>query len=116
MTDGTIPIPCPFCEKRGLETAATAPYVRGLVLAYEIGSKTFVGCRGCVRLKMLQEAGLSALIGWFSISALFINPVLIVYNVVRAIFVSTNLEKVRLELRKLGIPEPSGVEFAGTRF
>ena len=39
---------CPYCEGRNIETAAKAPYVRGFVLAYQIGSKSYIGCARCV--------------------------------------------------------------------
>ena len=96
---------CPYCEGRKIETAATAPYVRGFVLAYQVGSKSFIGCTTCVRGKVLGEAGLSCLLGWFSITTLIINPILIVYNLARTPFIRTNYAKARKKLNDTGIPD-----------
>ena len=97
--------PCPYCHDAQLETVATAPYVRGLIAAYMIGSKSFIGCTSCVRKKVFGEAGLSLLIGWFSITAFFINPVLIIYNMIRGCFVGENQPAVAKKLNQLGLPE-----------
>ena len=96
---------CPYCEGRSIETVATAPYVRGFLVAYQIGSKDFIGCTSCVRTRVLGEAGLSLLLGWFSITALIINPFLIVYNVLQAPFIRINYAKARKKLAEAGIPE-----------
>lgn len=96
--------PCPYCNNGPLETTATAPYVRGLLVAYLIGTKTYIGCVSCVRKKVLGEAGLSMLIGWFSLYALFINPCLIFYNLVRGILVGKNPNSVAKKLQSLGLP------------
>lgn len=96
---------CPYCQSAPIETTATAPYVRGFILAYQIGHKSFIGCVSCVRKKILGEAGLSALVGWFSISALIVNPFLIVYNLIQSAFVSEKPDKVRAKLQELGIPD-----------
>lgn len=96
---------CPYCEGRRIETTATAPYVRGFVLAYQIGTKSFIGCTPCVRIRVLGEAGLSSLLGWFSITALFINPFLIVYNLIQVPFIRTNYAKARKKLNDAGIPD-----------
>ncbi len=102
--------PCPYCNKRKLETTATAPYVRGFLLAYQIGKKSYIGCTSCVKKKVLGEAGLSALLGWFSITALIINPFLIIYNLIQGLTISANPVKVKMKLREMGIPEnPSAV-------
>ena len=96
--------PCPYCKEGTLETTATAPYVRGFLVAYQIGSKTFIGCVPCVRKKIFGEAFLSLFIGWFSITAIFLNPVLILYNLIRACFVSKNEKSVAKKLQDLGLP------------
>ncbi len=44
------------------------------------------------------------LIGWFSIDALFINPLLIVYSLIRAAFVRANPKAVAKKLADLGLP------------
>lgn len=96
---------CPYCDTRNLETVAAVPFIRGYVLAYQIGSNTFIGCVPCVRKKVLGEAGRSLFLGWFSISAFIVNPFLILYNLLRAPFIGQNYPKVRQKLRELGIPE-----------
>ena len=103
--------PCPYCNERPLETVATAPYVRGLLMAYIIGSKSFIGCTSCVRKKILGEAGLSLAIGWFSIVALILNPIFIVYNLIRACFVGPNPSAIEKKLSELGLPgQPNFVD------
>lgn len=102
--------PCPYCDDRPLESVATLPYVRGFLLAYQVGTKRFIGCRSCVRVQIYKEAGLSSLIGWFSITAFFLNPMFITYGLVRGLFVGKNSDAVRKQLREAGIPdEPSAV-------
>ncbi len=99
---------CPYCEGKNIETVATAPYVRGFLVAYQMGSKNFIGCVPCVRKLMFKEVGKSTAIGWFSITALFINPVLIAYNLCRAPFVRVNYKKARKTLEKASVPEDAG--------
>lgn len=102
---------CPYCSERSLESVASLPYVRGFLLAYQVGTKRFVGCRSCVRVQIYKEAGLSTLIGWFSITAFFLNPVFITYGLVRGLFVGKNPDAVRKQLHAAGIPaEPSTVD------
>ena len=103
--DRPIAYSCPYCEGRKIETAATAPYVRGFLLAYQIGTKSFIGCAPCVRIRILGEAGLSLLIGWFSITAIIINPFLITYNLLQTPFVRINYAKARRKLSDAGIPD-----------
>lgn len=105
MPQGSGGYPCPYCNQNELETTATAPYVRGLLVAYQIGSRTFIGCVPCVRKKVLGEAGLSLLIGWFSITAVIINPFLIIYNLMHSLFVRENQSAVAQKLSELGLPE-----------
>lgn len=100
-----IKYPCPHCQTRKVETVATAPYIRGFLLAYQYGSKTFVGCVPCVRKKVAGEAGLSALIGWYSISAVFVNPFLILYNLIQLPFIRINYDKARAKLETAGVPD-----------
>lgn len=100
-----IPYDCPYCATdRKIETTATAPYVRGFILAYSIGYKSYIGCTSCVKKKVFGEAGLSALIGWFSITSLIINPFMIIYNLIQGIFIKANPQKVQAKLLKMGIP------------
>jgi uncharacterized tellurite resistance protein B-like protein len=106
MSDESIGYKCPYCSTRTLESVATVPYVRGFLLAYQHGTKKFIGCCSCVRLQIYKEAGLSALLGWYSLTALVMNPLFILYCLIRGLFVSKNLEAVRKHLREAGIPEP----------
>ena len=100
-----INLPCPYCNKKSVETAATTPYVRGFLVAYQVGSKSYIGCASCIKKKVLGEVGLSGAIGWFSITALFINPLLICYNLISIPFISPNYAKARKKLKEAGIPE-----------
>jgi len=84
---------------------ATAPFVRGFVLAYQMGKKSFIGCVPCVRKRIFGEVGLSALLGWFSITALIINPFLIIYNFFQGLFVKEKPFQVAQKLKEFGIPE-----------
>ncbi|MEM7783898.1 MAG: TerB family tellurite resistance protein [Planctomycetota bacterium] len=109
--------PCPYCHDRELETVSTAPYVRGLIAAYLVGSKSFIGCTSCVRKKMFGEAGLSALIGWFSVVAFILNPIFIVYNVIRACLIGENKKAVAKKLKQLGLPDnPQVVDIQSVGF
>jgi uncharacterized tellurite resistance protein B-like protein len=102
---------CPHCEQRNLETVATLPYVRGFLIAFQIGTKKFIGCQSCVRGKIFKEVGFSALVGWFSVTAAIINPFLLAYGVVKGLTVSANPQGVQRVLTEAGIPlEPAGVD------
>lgn len=96
--------PCPYCHERTLEAVASAPYVRGFIIVMMFGSKSFIGCVPCVRQKIFGEAGMSMLLGWFSPKSLIINPFLILYNLVRAVFVGANPKAVEKKLTQLGLP------------
>ena len=37
-----MPHRCPTCQERELDTLATLPYVRGFLIAYQIGTKKFI--------------------------------------------------------------------------
>lgn len=97
---------CPSCKKRSIETAVTAPYIRGFLLAYQMGTKKFVGCTGCARGELLKEAGLSMLVGWFSPTSLLLNPAFILWNFLRAPFVRANAKAVEKLFMDAGIPLP----------
>ncbi|MFY0532566.1 TerB family tellurite resistance protein [Nannocystis pusilla] len=99
-----MPHRCPTCQERELDTLATLPYVRGFLIAYQIGTKKFIGCRSCVRKSIFKEVGLSAVVGWFSITALVINPFLLVYGVFRGAVLSPDPAAVRKALAEAGIP------------
>jgi len=95
---------CPHCNKNQVETIATAPYVRGLVLAYQMGSKTLIGCTPCVKKKLFGEAGKSMLLGWLSITSFIINPFLITWNLIQGATIKPKPNEVNNTLDKLGIP------------
>ncbi len=107
MAQDYIAYKCPYCRVNYLETSAKLPYVRGLLLAVQHGHKTLVGCKSCVRTELLKESGKSALIGWFSPTAVVLNPIFIVYGLGRTLFVRTDLDAVRKVLKEAGIPEPA---------
>lgn len=96
-------VTCPRCKSSSIDTVATAPYIRGFVLAYNYGTKRFVGCNPCVRKQLAAEVGLSLLTGWFSITSLLINPMCILWNSARLPFVKANPEQVEQMLRELGV-------------
>lgn len=106
MSQDDVAYACPHCGERDLEAVATLPYVRGYVLAFKFGSKKILGCRKCVRLQLLKETGISSTVGWFSPTALFSNPFLIVYGLGRTACVRRNPNAVRKQLESAGIPEP----------
>jgi hypothetical protein len=107
MSEDSIAYKCPYCRTNDIQTSAKLPFVRGFLLAVQHGHKQLVGCNACVRSELLKESGKSALIGWFSPTALIVNPIFIVYGLGRALFVRTNLEAVRKVLKEAGIPEPA---------
>ena len=74
---------CPVCKNAELDTVTSAPYIRGMLLAYTFGTKRFVGCQPCVRKQLAGEVGVSMLAGWFSITALVVNPMCILWNGLR---------------------------------
>jgi len=97
---------CPICQRRSVEATATVVWIRGFVLAHRISRRIVIGCVPCARRQLLTEAGRSALIGWFSISALIANPFLILYNLIRAGAVRPNHDAVLKRLQEIGF-EPS---------
>lgn len=105
-TQGEIDYPCPYCNRRNLQTRANVPYVRGLVLAYVIGAKRLVGCVQCVRGEIYKQQGTSLLVGWFSPVALVANPLFIAYGLMRSLYVAPNPTGVRRLLSEAGIPDP----------
>ena len=103
--NGSVKCVCPYCHNREVETATSAPYVQGSVLACQIKSKGYIGCTSCVRKKVLSEVERAGCMGWFGIASCFINPVLIIYNLIRLPFIRTNYAKAREKLNALGIPD-----------
>ncbi|MFK7925618.1 MAG: tellurite resistance TerB family protein [Bacteroidia bacterium] len=106
MKDHSKPIAynCPYCQVRPLETTARAPFVRGYLLAYQLGYQKLVGCVRCVRNRVLRQAAYSLLLGWFSLTAVIINPFLIIWNLIQAPFVRSRPEKVEKVLKRMGLP------------
>ena len=102
---------CPVCKNAELDTVTSAPYIRGMLLAYTFGTKRFVGCQSCVRKQLAGEVGVSMLAGWFSITALVVNPMCILWNGLRIPFVKADPRKVGDLLSELGIDTgtPAGV-------
>lgn len=96
---------CPYCRERQIETVATVPYVRGMLVAYTLGVKKFMGCRRCVRRSIYKEVGVSSLVGWFSVTAVVLNPLMITYGAVRGLFVRVDEAGVRRALDQAGIPD-----------
>lgn len=94
---------CPRCQEAALDTVVSAPYIRGLILGYTFGSKRFVGCQSCVRSQLAGEVGKSLLFGWFSLTGLLVNPILILWNTARIPFVKAQPEKVQGLLEELGV-------------
>ncbi len=108
---------CPYCGKNELETTKTAPFIRGFLIAYRLGYKTLLGCRSCVRKEIFKEVGLSSLVGWFSITALLINPFLLLYNIIQGIFVFPNPDKVNKKLQEAGLaPQRKKVDLTQTGY
>lgn len=105
-TTGEIDYPCPYCNRRNLAARVTIPYVRGMILAYIVGAKRAVGCVSCVRAEVYKQSGLSLCIGWFSPVAIVLNPLFILYGLVRGLFVFPNAAAVRETLQQAGIPDP----------
>lgn len=102
---------CPHCKKNQIETIATAPYVRGFILAYQIGSKTLIGCTPCVKKKLFGEAGKSMFLGWLSITSFIINPFLITWNVIQGATIGPKTNEVNNKLKELGVPtNPQAVD------
>lgn len=103
--DAAMSLICPYCQERDLETVATIPYVRGLVVTHSVGVKKFMGCRRCVRRNIYREVGRSTVAGWFSPRAALLNPVMITYSAVRGALVRANPQAVRRSLEQAGIPD-----------
>jgi uncharacterized tellurite resistance protein B-like protein len=96
---------CPYCNERQIETVATVPYVRGRIVSHTLGVKKFLGCRVCVRRSIYREVGVSSLVGWFSVTAAVLNPLMITYGAVRGLFVRPDAAAVNRALRQAGLPD-----------
>jgi uncharacterized tellurite resistance protein B-like protein len=96
---------CPYCNERQIETVATVPYVRGRIVRHTLGVKKFLGCRRCVRRSIYREVGVSSLVGWFSVTAAVLNPLMITYGAVRGLLVRPDEAGVQRALRQAGLPD-----------
>ncbi|MFA7481642.1 MAG: TerB family tellurite resistance protein [Vulcanimicrobiota bacterium] len=94
---------CPVCKNAELDTVVSAPYIRGMLLAYTFGTKRFVGCNRCVKKQLAKELGVSMVVGWFSLTSLLVNPVCILWNGARLPFLRANPRKVADLLAEFGI-------------
>ena len=97
------PVPCPRCQKADVDTVASAPFIRGVIVSHALGMKHFVGCRSCVRKQLAKEVAQSLYLGWFSPIALVVNPLCILWNGLRIPFLKPSPAKVESYLRDLGI-------------
>jgi uncharacterized tellurite resistance protein B-like protein len=96
---------CSYCNSRQIETVATVPYVRGRLVRHTLGVKKFLGCRICVRRSIYREVGISSLVGWFSVTAVVLNPIMITYGAVRGLFVRHDAVGVKRALEQAGFPD-----------
>ena len=78
-----------------------------MLLAYTFGTKRFVGCKTCVKKQLAGEVGLSLVAGWFSITAIVVNPMCILWNGCRVPFIKSNPLKVQELLAELGVDASS---------
>lgn len=100
---------CPSCGQNNIQTAAVTPYIRGMILAHQYGRKVFIGCVPCVRKNIIREAGISSLIGWYSIVAIVLNPLFIIYNILQTPFINENNRKARMYLDAYGMGEDNNI-------
>jgi uncharacterized tellurite resistance protein B-like protein len=98
---------CPRCKRASLDTVTSAPYIRGFIVAYSLGSKRLVGCNRCVKKQLASEVGRSLLLGWFSLTSLVVNPICILWNSARLPFLQANPEQIGDLLLALGVSTDS---------
>lgn len=96
---------CSYCNERAIETVASVPFVRGRLFGRTLGVKKFMGCSRCVRRSIYREVGVSSVVGWWSVRAALLNPVMLTYGAVRGLFVRPNAEAVKRALEQAGVPE-----------
>ncbi|MBI1355915.1 MAG: hypothetical protein GC160_16365 [Acidobacteria bacterium] len=91
---------CPLCGVRPVEAAATVVWVRGRVWTREVFRRPLLGCVPCLQSALLAEAAKSLFLGWFSLSALALNPIFILFNLSRAIFLRPRPDVVAFHLAR----------------
>lgn len=96
---------CSYCQERDIETVATVPFVRGRIVRHTLGVRKLLGCQRCVRRAIYREVGKSSVVGWFSIGAAMLNPLMITYGAVRGLLVRPDPAAVRRALRQAGVPD-----------
>jgi uncharacterized tellurite resistance protein B-like protein len=96
---------CSYCNVRTIETVARVPFVRGRLFGRTLGVKKFMGCSRCVRRSIYKEVGVSSVVGWWSVRAALLNPVMLTYGAVRGLFVRPNAAAVKRALEQAGVPE-----------
>jgi uncharacterized tellurite resistance protein B-like protein len=100
---------CTYCNVRTIETVATVPFVRGRLFGRTLGVKKFMGCSRCVRRSIYKEVGVSSVVGWWSVRAALLNPLMLTYGIARGLFVRPNADAVQRALEQAGVPE-EGIE------
>jgi uncharacterized tellurite resistance protein B-like protein len=96
---------CSYCNERAIETVARVPFVRGRLFGRTLGVKKFMGCSRCVRRSIYKEVGVSSVLGWWSVRAALLNPVMLTYGAVRGLFVRPNAVAVKRALQQAGVPD-----------
>jgi DnaJ-domain-containing protein 1 len=76
-------IECPFCSKRSVETACKVSFVHGFLFFSQQGSKTLVGCKPCVRGKIVENSVGMLFLGWWSIMGFILTPFLLLENLLK---------------------------------
>lgn len=99
-----VKLTCPYCGERPVESVARAHRVTGLVLWVRWERYGVLGCHRCIRDELLKAAGKNLLVGWWGITAFFINLFAAPYCLVRA-FVKRGVNNHLVEaLDETGVP------------
>lgn len=99
-----VKISCPYCGERPVESVARAHRVTGLVLWVRWDRFSVLGCHRCIRNELLKAAGKNFLVGWWGITAFFINLFAAPYCLVRS-FVKRGVNEHLVEaLHETGVP------------
>ncbi len=96
---------CSYCNERPIETVARVPFVRGRPFGRALGVRKFMGCSVCVRRLIYREVGVSAVVGWWSVRAALLNPMMLTWGTVRGLLVRPDPDAVRRALDQAGVPE-----------